>query len=554
MSMAANPQPQVKKRAIKQAAWKALASHYKTVSKLHLRQLFADDPKRGQRMTVEAVGLYLDYSKNRITDETFKLLLQLAGESGLRARIDAMFRGDKINITEQRAVLHVALRAPKDASIIVDGKNVVPEVHEVLDRMADFSERVRSGEWKGHTGKRIRNVINIGIGGSDLGPVMAYEALRYYCERSMTFRFVSNVDGTDFAEAVQGLDAAETLFIVSSKTFTTLETMTNAHTARAWSLAGLGGDEKSVAKHFVAVSTNAAEVSKFGIDTANMFGFWDWVGGRYSMDSAIGLSTMVAIGPDNFRAMLNGFHQMDEHFRTAPFEHNLPILMGLLALWYNDFFGAQTVAVLPYEQYLKRFPAYLQQLTMESNGKHVTLNGKAVAHDTGPIYWGEPGTNGQHSFYQLIHQGTRLIPCDFIAFVETLNPVGRQHDMLLANVFAQTEALAFGKTPEQVEAEGTSDWLVAHRVFEGNRPSNTILAERLTPEILGKLVALYEHAVFTQGVIWNIDSFDQWGVELGKVLAQRIIPELENSPEPMLNHDSSTNTLIRRYRKLKESQ
>ena len=552
--MAANPQPQVKKRAIKQAAWKALASHYKTVSKLHLRQLFADDPKRGQRMTVEAVGLYLDYSKNRITDETFKLLLQLAGESGLRARIDAMFRGDKINITEQRAVLHVALRAPKDASIIVDGKNVVPEVHEVLDRMADFSERVRSGEWKGHTGKRIRNVINIGIGGSDLGPVMAYEALRYYCERSMTFRFVSNVDGTDFAEAVQGLDAAETLFIVSSKTFTTLETMTNAHTARAWSLAGLGGDEKSVAKHFVAVSTNAAEVSKFGIDTANMFGFWDWVGGRYSMDSAIGLSTMVAIGPDNFRAMLNGFHQMDEHFRTAPFEHNLPVLMGLLALWYNDFFGAQTVAVLPYEQYLKRFPAYLQQLTMESNGKHVTLNGKAVAHDTGPIYWGEPGTNGQHSFYQLIHQGTRLIPCDFIAFVETLNPVARHHDMLLANVFAQTEALAFGKTPEQVEAEGTSDWLVAHRVFEGNRPSNTILAERLTPEILGKLVALYEHAVFTQGVIWNIDSFDQWGVELGKVLAQRIIPELENGPEPMLNHDSSTNTLIRRYRKLKESQ
>jgi glucose-6-phosphate isomerase len=552
--MAANPQPQVKKRAIKQAAWKALASHYKTVSKLHLSQLFADDPKRGQRMTVEAVGLYLDYSKNRITDETLKLLLQLAGESGLRARIDAMFRGDKINITEKRAVLHSALRAPKDASIIVDGQNVVPEVHEVLDRMADFSNRVRSGEWTGHTGKRIRNVINIGIGGSDLGPVMAYEALRYYSERSMTFRFVSNVDGTDFAEAVQGLDPAETLFIVSSKTFTTLETMTNAHTARAWSLAGLGGDEKSVAKHFVAVSTNAAEVSKFGIDTANMFGFWDWVGGRYSMDSAIGLSTMVAIGPDNFRAMLNGFHQMDEHFRTAPFEHNLPVLMGLLALWYNDFFAAQTVAVLPYEQYLKRFPAYLQQLTMESNGKHVTLNGKAVARDTGPIYWGEPGTNGQHSFYQLIHQGTRLIPCDFIAFVETLNPVGRHHDMLLANVFAQTQALAFGKTPEQVKAEGTPDWLVPHRVFEGNRPSNTILAERLTPETLGKLVALYEHAVFTQGVIWNIDSFDQWGVELGKVLAQRIIPELENGPEPMLNHDSSTNTLIRRYRKLKESQ
>jgi len=552
--MAANPQPQVKKRAIKQAAWKALASHYKTVSKLHLRQLFGDDPKRGQRMTVEAVGLYLDYSKNRITDETLKLLLQLAAESGLRARIDAMFRGDKINITEKRAVLHRALRAPRDASIVVDGQNVVPEVHEVLDRMADFSDRVRSGEWKGHTGKRIRNVINIGIGGSDLGPVMAYEALRYYSERSMTFRFVSNVDGTDFAEAVQGLDPAETLFIVSSKTFTTLETMTNAHTARAWSLAGLGGDEKSVAKHFVAVSTNAAEVSKFGIDTANMFGFWDWVGGRYSMDSAIGLSTMVAIGPDNFRAMLNGFHQMDEHFRTAPFEHNLPVLMGLLALWYNDFFGAQTVAVLPYEQYLKRFPAYLQQLTMESNGKHVTLGGKAVARDTGPIYWGEPGTNGQHSFYQLIHQGTRLIPCDFIAFVETLNPVGRHHDMLLANVFAQPEALAFGKTPEQVKAEGTPDWLVPHRVFEGNRPSNTILAERLTPETLGKLVALYEHAVFTQGVIWNIDSFDQWGVELGKVLAQRIIPELENGPEPMLNHDSSTNTLIRRYRKLKESQ
>jgi glucose-6-phosphate isomerase len=552
--MAANPQPQVKKRAIKQAAWKALASHYKTVSKLHLRQLFGDDPKRGQRMTVEAVGLYLDYSKNRITDETLKLLLQLAGESGLRARIDAMFRGDKINITEKRAVLHTALRTPKDASIIVDGQNVVPEVHEVLDRMADFSNRVRSGEWTGHTGKRIRNVINIGIGGSDLGPVMAYEALRYYSERSMTFRFVSNVDGTDFAEAVQGLDPAETLFIVSSKTFTTLETMTNAHTARAWSLAGLGGNEKSVAKHFVAVSTNAAEVSKFGIDTANMFGFWDWVGGRYSMDSAIGLSTIVAIGPDNFRAMLNGFHQMDEHFRTAPFEHNLPVLMGLLALWYNDFFGAQTVAVLPYEQYLKRFPAYLQQLTMESNGKHVTLNGKAVARDTGPIYWGEPGTNGQHSFYQLIHQGTRLIPCDFIAFVETLNPVGRHHDMLLANVFAQAEALAFGKTPEQVKAEGTPDWLVPHRVFEGNRPSNTILAERLTPETLGKLVALYEHAVFTQGVIWNIDSFDQWGVELGKVLAQRIIPELENGPEPMLNHDSSTNTLIRRYRKLKESQ
>src|SRR3989441_1279619 len=553
MSMAANPQPQVKKRAIKQAAWKALASHYKTVSKLHLRQLFADDPKRGQRMTVEAVGLYLDYSKNRITDETFKLLLQLAGESGLRARIDAMFRGDKINITEQRAVLHVALRAPKDASIIVDGKNVVPEVHEVLDRMADFSERVRSGEWKGHTGKRIRNVINIGIGGSDLGPVMAYEALRYYCERSMTFRFVSNVDGTDFAEAVQGLDAAETLFIVSSKTFTTLETMTNAHTARAWLLKGLGGDKKSVARHFVAVSTNAAEVSKFGIDTANMFGFWDWVGGRYSMDSAIGLSTMLAIGPENFRALLQGFHEMDEHFRTAPFEKNLPVLMGLLAIWNNDFLGAHTVAVLPYEQYLKRFPAYLQQLTMESNGKHVTLEGKKVDYQTGPIYWGEPGTNGQHSFYQLIHQGTRLIPCDFIAFAHALTPLGRHHDILLANVFAQAEALAFGKTAAEVKADGTPDWLVPHRIFEGNRPSNTLLAERLTPETLGKLVALYEHSVFTQGTIWQIDSFDQWGVELGKALAVRIIGELESAQEPALTHDSSTNALIRRYRKMRPS-
>ena len=552
--MAANPQPQVKRRTVKGSAWRELASHYKTVSKLHLRQLFADDPKRGQRMAVEAVGLYLDYSKNRVTDETLKLLLQLAEESGLRARIEAMFSGEKINITENRAVLHIALRAPKDASILVDGKNLVPEVHSVLDQMADFSNRVRSGEWKGHTGKRIRNVINIGIGGSDLGPVMAYEALNHYSEHNMNFRFVSNVDGTDFAEAARGLDPAETLFIVSSKTFTTLETMTNAQTARAWSLAGLESNEKSVAKHFVAVSTNAAEVSKFGIDTANMFGFWDWVGGRYSMDSAIGLSTMIAIGPDNFRAMLNGFHQMDEHFRMAPFGSNLPVLMGLLGLWYNDFFGAQTVAVLPYDQYLKRFPAYLQQLTMESNGKHVTLDGKPVAHDTGPIYWGEPGTNGQHSFYQLIHQGTRLIPCDFIAFATTLNPLDRHHDMLLANVFAQTEALAFGKTPEQVKAEDTPDWLVPHRVFEGNRPSNTILAERLTPATLGKLVALYEHAVFTQGVIWNIDSFDQWGVELGKVLAQRIIPELESKTEPMLNHDSSTNTLIRRYRKLKETQ
>jgi glucose-6-phosphate isomerase len=536
------------------AAWSKLKSHHKTVSKLHLRDLFDDDPKRGERMAVEAIGLYLDYSKNRVTGQTVKLLVQLAEESRLRTRIDAMFRGDKINITENRAVLHIALRAPKDASIVVDGKNVVPEVHAVLDKMADFADRVRSGAWKGHTGKRIRNVINIGIGGSDLGPVMAYEALRYYSQRDLTFRFVSNVDGTDFAEAVHDLDPVETLFIVSSKTFTTLETMTNAHTARDWSLAGLGGDEKSVAKHFVAVSTNAAEVAKFGIDTANMFGFWDWVGGRYSMDSAIGLSTMVAVGPENFRAMLAGFHEMDEHFRTAPFENNLPVLMGLLGLWYNDFFGAQTIAVLPYEQYLKRFPAYLQQLTMESNGKHVTLEGKRVAHDTGAIYWGEPGTNGQHSFYQLIHQGTRLIPCDFIAFVKPLNEVGRHHDMLLANVFAQTEALAFGKTAKQVKAEGTPDWLVPHRVFEGNRPSNTILAQQLTPKVLGKLVALYEHSVFTQGVIWNIDSFDQWGVELGKVLAQRIIPELESTSEPALKHDSSTNSLIQRYRKGKKAR
>jgi glucose-6-phosphate isomerase len=533
-------------------AWKALAAHYKTAAGVHLRQLFAQDSKRGERMTAEAVGLYLDYSKNRITDETLKLLLQLADESGLRGRIDAMFRGEKINVTENRAVLHVALRAPKGASIVVDGENVVPEVHAVLDKMAEFSDRVRTGAWKGHTGKRIRNVINIGIGGSDLGPVMAYEALKHYSDRSMTFRFVSNVDGTDFAEAVQDLEPAETLFVISSKTFTTLETMTNAHTAREWSLAGLGRDEKSIAKHFVAVSTNAAEVGKFGIDTHNMFGFWDWVGGRYSMDSAIGLSTMLAIGPDNFRAMLAGFHQMDEHFRTAPFDRNLPVLMGVLAVWYNDFFGAQTVAVLPYEQYLKRFPAYLQQLTMESNGKHVTIDGNKLAYDTGPIYWGEPGTNGQHSFYQLIHQGTRLIPCDFIGFNKTLNPLGRHHDMLLANVFAQTEALAFGKTADQVKAEGTPDWLVPHRVFEGNRPSNTIIAERLTPETLGKLIALYEHSVFTQGVIWNIDSFDQWGVELGKVLAQHIIAELESKAEPALGHDSSTNNLIRRYRKIKE--
>ena len=534
-------------------AWKALEAHYPEVRDLHLRKLFADDPKRGERMSVEAVRIYLDYSKNRITDETLKLLLKLAEESGLRARIDAMFRGEKINVSEQRAVLHVALRAPQGTSIIVDGENVVPQVHDVLDKMTDFANRVRSGAWKGHTGRRIRNVINIGIGGSDLGPVMAYEALKHYSAREMTFRFVSNVDGTDFAEAVRDLDPAETLFIVSSKTFTTLETMTNAHTARDWSLAGLGGDEKSVAKHFVAVSTNAADVTKFGIDTANMFGFWDWVGGRYSMDSAIGLSTMLAIGPENFRAMLDGFHEMDEHFRTAPFERNLPVLMGLLAIWYNDFFGAQTVAVLPYEQYLKRFPAYLQQLTMESNGKHVTLDGEPVACDTGPIYWGEPGTNGQHSFYQLIHQGTRLIPCDFIGFGQALIPLGQHHDMLLANVFAQGEALAFGKTPEEVKAEGSPDWLVPHRTFEGNRPSNTLLLERLTPAALGKLVALYEHNVFTQGAIWHIDPFDQWGVELGKVLAKRIIPELGGATEPQLKHDSSTNSLIRRYRQLKEA-
>ncbi len=528
-------------------AWQALAQHYDQVRGMHLRQLFADDPKRGERFTLQAAGIFLDYSKNRITDDTIKLLLQLADEAGLRDRIDAMFRGDKINITENRAVLHVALRAPKDEKIFVDGKDVVPEVHEVLDKMDAFCDRVRSGDWKGHTGKAIKNVINIGIGGSDLGPVMAYEALKHYSRRDMTFRFVSNVDGTDFAEAVQNLQADETLFIISSKTFTTLETMTNAHTARDWAVKQLG-DEKAVAKHFVAVSTNGEGVSKFGIDTANMFGFWDWVGGRYSMDSAIGLSTMLAIGPDGFREMLSGFHQMDEHFRTAPFAQNLPVLMGLLAVWYNDFFGAQTVAVLPYEQYLKRFPAYLQQLTMESNGKHVRLDGTRVTHDTGPIYWGEPGTNGQHSFYQLIHQGTRLIPCDFIGFYRTLNPLGRHHDILLSNVFAQAEALAFGKTAEQVKAEGTPDWLVPHRVFEGNRPSNTILVDVLTPETLGKLVALYEHSVFTQGTIWGIDSFDQWGVELGKVLAQRIIPELEGEPEPKLAHDSSTNNLIKLYR------
>jgi glucose-6-phosphate isomerase len=541
------------KSCTERPAWTALLVHHRKIRDVHLRQLFADDPARGERMTAEAMGLYFDYSKNRVTDETLKLLLQLGDESGLRQRIDAMFRGQKINITENRAVLHVALRAPRGASIVVDGENVVPQVHAVLDKMTDFSNRVRSGAWKGYTGKRIHNVVNVGIGGSDLGPVMAYEALKHYSERAMTFRFVSNVDSTDFAEAVWDLEPAETLFIISSKTFTTLETMTNARTARDWLLAGIGGDENAVARHFVAVSTNASEVAKFGIDTANMFGFWDWVGGRYSMDSAIGLSTMIAIGPDNFSVMLDGFHRMDEHFRTTPFERNLPVLMGLLAVWYNDFFGAATVAVLPYEQYLKRFPAYLQQLTMESNGKHVTLEGTKVPCDTSPVYWGEPGTNGQHSFYQLIHQGTRLIPCDFIAFYQTLNPLGRHHDILLANVFAQAEALAFGKTEEQVKAEGTPDWLVPHRVFEGNRPSNTILADRLTPETLGKLIALYEHSVFTQGTIWNIDSFDQWGVELGKQLAQRIIPELESKEAPALTHDSSTNNLINQYRTSKEA-
>jgi glucose-6-phosphate isomerase len=531
-------------------AWKALEAHYASVRELHLRKLFADDPRRGERMAAEAIGIYFDYSKHRVTDETLALLLKLAQESGLRARIDAMFRGDKINVTEKRAVLHVALRAPKGQSIVVDGEDVVPQVHAVLDKMAGFSNRVRSGEWKGHTGKRIRNVINVGIGGSDLGPVMAYEALRHYSQRDMTFRFVSNVDGTDFAEATRDLDAAETLFIISSKTFTTLETMTNAHTARDWSLATLK-DPAAVAKHFVAVSTNAGEVEKFGIDTANMFEFWDWVGGRYSMDAAIGLSTMLAIGPENFRAMLDGFHAMDEHFRTAPFERNLPVVMGLLGIWYNNFFGAQTVAVLPYEQYLKRFPAYLQQLTMESNGKHVTLDGAEVSYQTGPIYWGEPGTNGQHSFYQMIHQGTKLIPCDFIGFYKTLNPLGRHHDLLMSNVFAQAEALAFGKTSQQVEAEGTPAWLAPHKTFEGNRPSSTILLDQLTPAALGKLVALYEHSVFTQGTIWNIDSFDQWGVELGKALAVRIIPELEAGAAGQLKHDSSTNALIQRYRKSK---
>src|SRR5262245_25953820 len=527
-------------------AWQALRAHQATMRDVTLKQLFAADAGRGTRLTLEGAGVYLDYSKNRINDETLQLLLQLAEQSGLRARIDAMFRGDRINVSENRAVLHVALRAPKDEKIVLDGRNVVPDVHAVLDKMSAFANRIRSGDWKGHTGKRIRNVVNIGIGGSDLGPVMAYEALRFYSDRAMTFRFVSNVDGTDFAEAVRDLDAEETLFIVSSKTFTTLETMTNAHTARDWALARLGGDAKAVAKHFVAVSTNDAKVAEFGIDTANMFGFWDWVGGRYSMDSAIGLSTMLAVGPDNFRDMLAGFHEIDEHFRTAPFERNLPVLLGLLAVWYNNFWGAQTVAVLPYEQYLKRFPAYLQQLTMESNGKHVTLAGVHVDYDTGPIYWGEPGTNGQHSFYQLIHQGTRLIPCDFIAFAKALNPLGPHHDMLVANVFAQAEALAFGKTPEQVKAEGTPDWLGPQRVFEGNRPSKGMMPEKLDPASLGRLVALYEHSVFTQGTVWDIDSFDQWGVELGKVLAQRIIPEL--SSNSALAHDSSTSALIQRYR------
>jgi len=532
-------------------SWKALESHAEKMKSVTLRELFAADAGRGEQLTAEANGIFLDYSKNRVTDATLKLLVALAEEAGLRPKIEAMFRGEKINITENRAVLHVALRAPKDEKIVVDGEDVVPGVHEVLEKMARFADKVRSGEWKGHTGKPIRNVINIGIGGSDLGPVMAYEALKHYSQRDLTFRFVSNVDGTDFAEAVRDLNADETLFLIASKTFTTLETMTNAHSARDWSLAGLGGDESAVAKHFVAISTNAKLVAQFGIDTANMFGFWDWVGGRYSMDSAIGLSTMIAIGPEYFTEMLAGFHQMDLHFRTTPLEKNLPVLLGLLTVWYTDFFDAQTVAVLPYEQYLKRFPAYLQQLTMESNGKHVTLDGSHVATETGPVYWGEPGTNGQHSFYQLIHQGTRLIPCDFIGFAKALNPLGRHHDMLMANVFAQAEALAFGKTAEQVKAEGTPDWLVPHRVFEGNRPSNVILADVLTPEVLGKLVALYEHAVFTQGAIWNIDSFDQWGVELGKVLATKILGELEGATEPPMAHDSSTTSLIRRYRKSK---
>ena len=535
----------------KRSAWTLLEKHYEKTKNLSLRQEFAKDPVRGERLVAEAAGIYLDYSKNLITDETLTLLLRLAQESGLQNHIDAMFGGAEINISEKRAVLHVALRAPRGASIIHDGRNVAPDVHAVLDRMSEFSNRVRSGDWKGHVGRKIRNIVNIGIGGSDLGPVMAYEALRPFSDRSLTFRFVSNVDGTDFAEAVRDLDPIETLFIISSKTFTTQETMTNALSAREWMLAHLNGDVAGISKHFVAVSTNADEVSKFGIDTANMFGFWDWVGGRYSMDSAIGLSTMLAIGPDHFRAMLGGFHEMDEHFRTAPFERNLPVLMALISIWHNNFLGAQTVAVLPYEQYLKRFPAYLQQLTMESNGKHVTIEGAEVDYHTAPIYWGEPGTNGQHSFYQLIHQGTRLIPCDFIAFTQSANPLGRHHDMLIANVLAQAEALAFGKTRDEVQKEGTPDWLVPHRLFEGDRPSNTIFMDVLTPAALGKLVALYEHSVFTQGAIWQIDSFDQWGVELGKQLAKQILPELESVKEPQLNHDSSTNALIRHYRSRK---
>jgi glucose-6-phosphate isomerase len=531
-------------------AWKELSAHYEQIRDTHLRDLFATDPRRGERMTLDACGIYLDYSKNRVTYDTIRMLLQLADESGLRERIDAMFAGEKINVTEDRAVLHVALRAPRKAKLSVDGIDVASAVHEVLGRMGEFANRVRAGEWRGHTGKPIRNIVNIGIGGSDLGPVMAYEALRHYSRRDLTFRFVSNVDGTDFAEATRDLDPAETLFIVSSKTFTTLETMTNARTARSWVLAALD-DDSAIAKHFVAVSTNATEVENFGIDLMNMFGFWDWVGGRYSMDSAIGLSTMIAIGPSAFSEMLAGFHEIDEHFRSAPFEANLPVLLGLLTVWYSDFFGAQTQAVLPYEQYLKRFPAYLQQLTMESNGKHVTLDGQRVDYDTSPVYWGEPGTNGQHSFYQLIHQGTRLIPCDFIGFLHTLNPLGNHHDLLSANVFAQAEALAFGKTALQVVDEGTPGWLVPHRVFEGNRPSNTMLLDELTPAALGKLVALYEHSVFVQGTVWSVNSFDQWGVELGKVLAKTVADELVSDSE--LEHDSSTNALIRRYREAREA-
>ena len=543
--MPINPTPLTQR-----SSWKALEEHYQKVRDLHLRTLFAEEPGRGERFALEAAGIYLDYSKNRITDETLRLLLALAEDSGLRERIEAMFRGDKINVTENRAVLHVALRAPKEEAIFVDGENVVPEVHAVLDKMADFSNRVRSGAWRGYTGKRMRNIINIGIGGSDLGPSMAYDALRYFSDRSLTVRFVSNIDGNEFVEATRDLDPAETLFIVSSKTFTTLETLTNARSAREWCVQALGS-EQAVAKHFVAVSTNTEEVEKFGIDTANMFEFWDWVGGRYSYDSAIGLSLMIAIGPERFREMLAGFHAMDVHFRTAPFERSLPVLLGLIGIWYNNFFGAETVAVLPYDHYLGRLPAYLQQLDMESDGKHVDLEGRPVNYQTGPIIWGQPGTNGQHAFYQLIHQGTKLIPCDFIGFCQALNPLGPHHDLLMANFFAQTEALAFGKTAEEVAAEGVPAFQVPHRTFEGNRPTNTILADRLTPETLGKLIALYEHKVFVQGTIWDIDSFDQWGVELGKVLANRIIPELQSTGEPRLAHDSSTNTLIRRYRRLR---